>query len=586
VGGFALDYVAGSEQVLGSFAADDGNIESDFYVIDETHLLCVLWRSFNSTGESWGLVIDHSDPVTVTFGSLATFAMPGNYTTRLVPTRLTDTDWVLWDEFGGCQRFTVVGNVVTPGAYLSGFTDFTFGSWDGVTGWNHSLWEGHDTEFPQVYVGPLAQNTTERIGLDIDHVLTPGSLSWFDGTGHVVPRWYVLDLTTGGIQPTTEFVPAAGLNPSSIGAAPVAPGLAYWWVWDTYPDDGSPPTGLKLALVDATSTSLSVVEVTGFDFGTLFLAPELLPPLGRNLDDDTFWMASVSNTTLESDWLPTDPWVYTTEMVKVDNVTATTHDYTGEYDRVPPAPSRAYWFDTGRMAGDAGLLTWQVNDTHLRAEVGRSNNYTATAPHDGRHKAGLSHGRLVDIETTAASHRAGDLYGSVYREVGLPPEIDFSIDNDTVNAGDPVTFDAEDYIGGHDSREQSRDSYWHPIDEYRWEWDDGTADTFTGSNPTVHTYSNGSATHAAGSQTADATINFPSQIGDIGYYLPLLRAHNSVGWSYASGTWEIEVDAPPFTPPLRQRGRPAGIGAAAGPPLRQRGTFGDGAPPLRQRGTV
>lgn len=40
------------------------------------------------------------------------------------------------------------------------------------------------------------------------------------------------------------------------------------------------------------------------------------------------------------------------------------------------------------------------------------------------------------------------------------------------------------------------------------------------------------------------------------------------------------------TPPLRQRQRPTGIGAAAGPPLRQRGTLGDGQPPLLQRRTL
>jgi hypothetical protein len=556
MGGFNLDYVAGSEQTLGAFVADDGNIESDFYVIDDAHLLCLLWRPFNSSGESWALVIDHSDPVTVTFGALATFVMPGTYgETRPVPTRLTDTDWVLWDWSGGCQRFTVVGDVVTPGA-----------GWDPVTGWNHSLWEGHSNVFPEEGLTinvVLIGSHFERLGLDINHVLVCGGLNWFSGSRpFFYPRWYVLDLTTDGIQPVTEFVPDDGVFPFFLGAEQVDIGVGYWWVYETYPDNETAPSGLKLALVEATASSISVVEVTGYDFSAIdaLAMPGSVPP-GRNFDDDTWWFACVANTELHPYWDPADPWCYTTTMVKVDGVTASTHDYTGEYDWTnrPPLLTQPWWFGSGKMAADDCLLTWQVNDSHLRAEVGRSNNYTTDAPHGGRHKAGLSHGRFVDIETTAYSHASGTLYGSVYREAGLPPEVDFSVDDDLVNVGDPVTFDAENlHRRPRQPPADSETPTGTPLTSTAGSGTTARPTRSPSSNPTVHTYRRSSATHSAGSQTADATIRFTSLIGDIGYYLPVLRAHNSVGWSYASGTWEIEVDGPDIAPPQRQFPRTTG----------------------------
>jgi hypothetical protein len=536
--GFAFSYVGGSEATLTTLGSSGGVRGFDFYRVDATHLLCLTWRFFST--DTWIFVIDHSNPVTVSFGTPVNFNGQDVGDQRPTLTQLTSTDWLLCYEPSAFNRLSVSGTAVSSGAYFTGQGSFSYDSFNAIL--PPALWEGHTATgtFIEAQVGGGSAQF-QCLGIDFNHVLMPGSLAWIDPVvgGLSEPKWWVLDLSTTGVQPVAVFDTTSGFYPNANGAAQVGPGAGYWWAWDSAPP-GDFPSGLRLNLVETDGGSISMSQVTGYDFNSLLSFPVDNAVLTL-ADDGNWWLGVATNTQLESSWTEAAPFVVQTTMVRVNATSASTLSYLGESDWTSkPTPLVRVWpFDSGRICNQDGILSWQITDTHLRVE-NHNTSYKVFAPHHlgaQSNGVGLSHGRMVFVYVSGTSL---PLYAATYQETALPPSPDFGVDMFNVTIGTPILFNAEDLTHGHDTKEQTRDSYWHPVLGYRWEWDDGTADIFTSSPTISYTYNSVSTTHVTGSQTADTDIN-PGLIGEVGYFLPLLRARNSVGWSYAQGGWVIQV---------------------------------------------
>lgn len=560
MGGFLRNYDAGTEQLiesgLGYFP------DFDWYRVDGDRVLGLIIGS----GVTFAFIVDHSGgPGTLTVGATASLSVGG---ARPTVTKLTDAgDWLYFDGGSTMTRLTISGTTITVGADVVTTNEWFYADPSVPSG----LWEGHSTpvlDSVVVIETNAGDSHMDMMGIDVDHVLVVGVLSWA-GSGEAsgtVRRAYVLDLTTGAPSagfPTTPFL-------SNWCAGQIDPGDGYWWAWDTWLTDGSDPSGLHLVLVSCDGTSLSVTDVTGYVFDTNTALVTNAKEVNLGLDTaGKWWLFAAENAQIEALWTDATPFTQRITNVKVDGTTATTVDYVSEQDvggtyfpRVAVTDGCSS-IDDGFMGSnsDAHAWTWQISDEHTRVESnGFSFLYEVDAPHQSGGGAwiGASDKRMLYLWWNSTG--SVDVYVAAFIETAIPPSpvFDFVQSDDECNTK-PITFDADDESGGFSTPYNTRDSYWHPILEYRWEWDDGTADVYTSSTSPVHTYRHDSETHVAGSQTADAETIFPSLIGEVGYYLPLLRARNSVGWSYAEGGWLIEV-LECIPPPQRQFPRDDGLG--------------------------
>lgn len=548
MGGFGFDYVASSEELIERFAFT--TIGYDWYPIDATRLLCLVWDPQGFSPPVTMFVVDHSNPSSIIVGALPTldsFPTTLHPTLRPTVTKMSDSgDWLLAyaDGSGTVRQFTISGTTIVPGTLQILGPGWAYGS----TTIPLSLYDGHTDGFLGWDLSNA--NHADRLGIDADHYLIRGYLTW-GGGAHRVAKWIVVNLDDTQPPISATFDPATlGIYADTNLAGVIDVGIGYWWTWAG--DSGSGFTGpMGLALVEAaTPTSLTVAPVTGFNFDTLS-AVTPRPTLG--VDSAGHWWLGA----LDVSSSVAAPYTYTSTYVRVNGVTtATTVPRVGEAFFSEAARLRPMTAMDSLMVDSDGV-SMMTTDNHLRAERdlnGTTAYLTAIAPSSrmqpgtnepsaynqpppspvlSTRLSGMSSSRVIEVG------RASDLkiYVDVFRETPLRPLADFTTtptDPSNVKVRQPVEFHGDAI-----SRGQSQDSYWHPILEYRWEWDDGD-ETFETSGEVSHSYARSSIGHIAGSLTADSD-HYTGFIGEPGVYLPLILSRNSVGWSYAVGLYWIGV---------------------------------------------
>jgi hypothetical protein len=555
MGGFGLEYVAASEQVL--FVCDSADFGGGlpgfptFYRVDDDRQLLV-WTNPSADGRVRACVIDASAAPALTVGAVVEFQT--DIFSDIVAVQLDADNWLMY-YLKGWQRFSISGTTITADEY----EEHAF-AWDQGTGTiPEEFYEGHVWEVVETNVTYSFVASATASGIDIDHIVVEAQLQWFtSGSWHTEPKIAILDLTTA--LPVASYNAAAlGYTPGNDAAFGRPPGLpAYAEPGISYRVGVDGSANPLAVLIEATSSTTLAATIT--DLPTSFIADNgALPPFSRS-PDGTLW-TWFGERTLQT-WTTADPVRGHYTMYSIVGATSTEHTYSfenfasaGGLNTVPSGPD-------GLMIGG---YSWLTTDTHMRMD---RPDLITNSPHPQTvsNPTAVLGGTPVEGYVLRA-HQAGSspatAYVALFKETPLVPQAHFTFDPKVVSvAGSPVTFDGTPTQALDDT-----DYYWHPIVGWHWEYDDGrTSDKTT--PVSTHVYRRKSATHVAGSQIEDEPSPAPAHWGSTGYYIPVLIVTDTLGVDSlpASGSWlhdffedRVQVLANAFIEPVRQRQIPGQV---------------------------